>query len=68
MLLAHGHLHRPAGRVAHLLVEAANLPHNVVKGLLDVPPRLGRRLDELAAEGPGQRFALWLKLARYCQG
>jgi hypothetical protein len=41
VLLAHGHLHGATGRVAHLLVEAANLPYNIVKGLLDVPPRLG---------------------------
>lgn len=48
-----------ARRVAlHLAVISPDLAHNVVEGLVDIDAGLGRRLDELAAERLGKRFAL----------
>lgn len=38
---------------AHLLVESADLADDVVEGLVDVPARFRRRLDELASELSG---------------
>ena len=43
----------------HFLVVPADLPYDVVKGVVDVDARLGRRLDELAAKLPREILALW---------
>ena len=42
----------------HLLVVSADLPDDVVEGVVNVDARLGRCLDELAAELPGEVLAL----------
>lgn len=50
------------GRVAlHLAVVSPDLTNDVVEGLLDIQTRLGRRLDELAAERTGKSLALCSK-------
>lgn len=47
---------RGVGR--HVLVVAANLANQVIKGVINVDARLGRCLDELAAELTSQRLTL----------
>lgn len=42
----------------HFLVVAANLANQVVEGVVNVDARLGRCLDELAAELTSQGFTL----------
>jgi len=47
-----------AGIAGHVFVVFPDLAHDVEEGVVDVDARLGRRLDELAAEGSGECSAL----------
>ena len=49
-LAAHGASRATCAIRAHLLVESSDFANNVVESLVDIPARLGRRLDELASE------------------
>ena len=42
----------------HFLVESTYLAHNVVEGIVDICPRLGRGLDELATHAASECFAI----------
>lgn len=70
--LAFAHLHFVGGAAAatvaaaacrvalHLAVETSDLSDDIVEGLINVDARLGRRLNELAAEVLCQGLALWI--------
>lgn len=48
-----------AGRVTlHLAIVPSDLAHEFVERLLNIDPRLCRRLGKFAAEGPGKRFTI----------
>lgn len=44
----------------HFAVETTDLADDIVEGLVYVDARLGRRLDELAAEVLCQGLTLWI--------
>lgn len=51
-----------AGIAGHVFVVLADLADDVVEGVVDVDARFCGRLNELAAELAGERFALCLKV------